>query len=176
MICFACATAKTGAGSQPNLDAGSQPNLDAASTIVEVPGLDGNGDDDKSNPFSEKKIRMAFIRYSLMVSELPSLVLKQFASTFCLDCRKVYAILTLQLLITGGTIAAFLSNEKLIKFVANYPEIILASMLSSIVIMVVLSCSKTCRRQWPMNLIILIIFTLCQALMLGTICCFFKVR
>jgi len=108
-----------------------------------------NGED-KEESFSDKNIRRAFI-------------------------RKVYAILMVQLLITGGIIALFLYEENIARFSQEHPEMMIVSAVGTLVLTIVLVCCDNCRRMWPMNFILLITFTVLEGWMLGTVCSFFEI-
>jgi len=123
---------------------GWRDNPDDTSVNVE----DG---EDKEGPFSDKKIRRAFI-------------------------RKVYAILMVQLLITGGIIALFLYEENIARFSQEHPEMLYVSMAFTLVLTIVLACCHDLRRRWPMNFILLITFTVFEGWLLGTVCSLFQIE
>jgi len=108
-------------------------------------------EEDKAGPFSEKKIRMGFI-------------------------RKVYAILMLQLTITTGFIAVFLFEENLARFSRENPEMLFISGGFTIIIVIGMACCNDIRRTWPINIILLVIFTLFESWTLGTLCSFYEVE
>lgn len=109
-----------------------------------------NGED-KEESFSDKNIRRAFI-------------------------RKVYAILMVQLLITGGIIALFLYEENIARFSQEHPEMLYVSMAFTLVLTIVLACCHDLRRRWPMNFILLITFTVFEGWLLGTVCSLFQIE
>ncbi|OQV18840.1 putative Protein lifeguard 1 [Hypsibius exemplaris] len=96
--------------------------------------------------FSEKSIRLGFI-------------------------RKVYAILSVQLVITLGFITLFLYQENVKAFSMSPAgqSMMIASMVITLVAIIVLACCENMRRKAPYNFIILGIFTLCESWMLGCI-------
>jgi len=108
-------------------------------------------ENEKINSFSEKNIRIAFI-------------------------RKVYAILSVQLLITVGIIAMFIFEESVARFSYEHPEMMYISMVCTLILTLVLVCCSDCARQWPRNFILLITFTVFEGWMLGTLCSFFAIE
>lgn len=113
--------------------------------------VDIESPDATRSSFSEKEIRMAFI-------------------------RKVYAILMVQLAITTGFIALFLFEPNIARFSRENPELMLVSMGCTAVLTIVIVCFDKLRRTWPMNFILLMAFTVCEGWMLGTVCSFFQME
>lgn len=122
--------------SYPNQGAGGYPaNMSAP---YSSPGEDPNAAFD----FTEKTIRLAFI-------------------------RKVYSLLTLQLLIVVGFVALFLFEKKLQKFVSVHYEILIIALVLSFVLLIALSCCGSVRRTAPMNYICLFLFTIVFSFLIG---------
>lgn len=122
--------------SYPNQGAGGYPaNMSAP---YSSPGEDPNAAFD----FTEKTIRLAFI-------------------------RKVYSLLTLQLLIVVGFVALFLFEKKLQKFVSVHYEILIIALVLSFVLLIALSCCGSVRRTAPMNYICLFSFTIVFSFLIG---------
>ncbi|NWU95021.1 LFG3 protein, partial [Upupa epops] len=83
--------------------------------------------------------------------------------------RKVYAIISLQLLATVGIIAVFTFVHPVRSFVQRNIAIYYASYAVFLVTYLVLACCQGPRRRFPWNIILLSIFTLAMGLMTGTI-------
>ncbi|KAI9556274.1 hypothetical protein GHT06_018848 [Daphnia sinensis] len=99
---------------------------------------------DNSFSFSEKTIRMAFI-------------------------RKVYAILMVQLAITVGCISVFVFVEPIATYSQSHPQLMISALVMSIVLLLTLVCCIDFRRRWPLNIIMLGSFTLCEGFLLGSL-------
>ncbi|NXB46619.1 LFG3 protein, partial [Leucopsar rothschildi] len=104
----------------------------------------GDGSPFQSVDWDDKKVRHAFI-------------------------RKVYAIISLQLLVTVGIISVFTFVEPVCSFVKRNAAIYYASYAVFLVTYLVLACCQGPRRRFPWNIILLSIFTLAMGLMTGTI-------
>ena len=91
-------------------------------------------------------------------------------------CRKVYGILTLQLIVTIGIVAMFLKDQRLIELTVRHPELIYAAAGCMLTLMIVLICCDDCRRVWPANIIMLMLFTFCQGWLLATISVTYQVN
>ncbi|XP_055330852.1 protein lifeguard 1-like [Paramacrobiotus metropolitanus] len=98
--------------------------------------------------FSEKTIRLGFI-------------------------RKVYAILSIQLLISVGFIALFCYQKDVAEFSRANPGMMIGTMVVTFVAVIVLACCEGVRRRAPWNFVILAVFTLCESWMLGSIASFY---
>lgn len=96
-----------------------------------------------SNSFSEKSVRLGFI-------------------------RKVYSILCMQLVVTMGIVGIFtLQSVKL--YAAQHPEMWIIAMVVLFVSLITLACCEGVRRKTPHNFIFLGLFTLAEGFMLGTV-------
>ncbi|GAB6032083.1 hypothetical protein CHUAL_010447 [Chamberlinius hualienensis] len=94
--------------------------------------------------FSEKSIRLGFI-------------------------RKVYAILLVQLTITVGFIALCVFEPNTKGFMIRNPYIWWIAFAMTFILLIVLACCPNVRRNYPTNIILLGIFTLCEAVLLGAV-------
>uniref|UniRef100_A0A8C6Y115 Transmembrane BAX inhibitor motif containing 1 n=1 Tax=Naja naja TaxID=35670 RepID=A0A8C6Y115_NAJNA len=83
--------------------------------------------------------------------------------------RKVYSIISLQLLVTVGIIAIFTFVEPVSGFVRRNIAVYYASYAVFLVTYLVLVCCEGPRRRFPWNLILLSVFTLAMGFMTGTI-------
>ncbi|ETN66287.1 nmda receptor glutamate-binding chain [Anopheles darlingi] len=81
--------------------------------------------------------------------------------------RKVYSILTVQLLITLGFISLFLYHRPTQLWVKNHPEMFWIALGVMIVTLISMACCGDVRRKAPMNFIFLTLFTLAQAFLLA---------
>jgi len=126
-------------GSNPNNSKGS-PHV----VVVDVEGGPGLPGSDKYVDMAEKSVRMGFI-------------------------RKVYSILSLQLLTTLCLVLAFSFSASLKGYVQAHPAILWVSLVVTFVMLFALSCFPSVARTHPTNLICLAAFTLCQSLLVGVI-------
>ncbi|ODM99159.1 Protein lifeguard 2 [Orchesella cincta] len=94
--------------------------------------------------FSEKTIRRAFI-------------------------RKVYGILSVQLLLTASIIALFSLHQGVKEFVQRSTGLALFSYIAAIVLLLVIGCCEGVRRKSPHNVILLGLFTLTYGFVIGVI-------
>jgi len=94
--------------------------------------------------FSEKSIRLAFI-------------------------RKVYSILLIQILITCAFIAVFLYVTPVREFCHENPWTWIVALIATFVLLIALACCPDVRRTWPTNIILLGLFTLFEGYLLGAI-------
>ncbi|XP_053675916.1 protein lifeguard 1-like [Anopheles nili] len=81
--------------------------------------------------------------------------------------RKVYSILTVQLMITLGFITLFLYHRPTKLWVQNHPEMFWIALGVMVVTLISMACCGDVRRKAPMNFIFLTLFTLAQAFLLG---------
>ncbi|XP_064463726.1 protein lifeguard 2-like [Ornithodoros turicata] len=88
--------------------------------------------------------------------------------------RKVYGILLVQLAITTALIALFIFEPNVKAFSRANPGLYIAAMVVTFVLMLVLACCEGVRRSFPVNLILLFIFTLCEGFLLGTVSSYYK--
>ena len=83
--------------------------------------------------------------------------------------RKVYAILSVQLLITLSFIALFVFVDPLAEYARDNIWMFIVALILTFVILIALACFENLRRQTPTNFILLIVFTLCESFLLGVI-------
>ncbi|KAM6437946.1 LOW QUALITY PROTEIN: protein lifeguard 4 [Liasis olivaceus] len=86
--------------------------------------------------------------------------------------RKVYSILSVQILLTTVTSAAFLYSTTIRTFVHESPALLLVALLGSLVVIVALTLY---RHQHPVNLYLLFGFTLLEALTVAITVTFYEV-
>ncbi|KAM3853977.1 protein lifeguard 3-like [Vipera latastei] len=90
--------------------------------------------------------------------------------------RKVYSIISVQLLVTVGIIAIFTFVEPVSGFVRRNVAVYYASYAVFLVTYLVLVCCEGPRRRFPWNLILLFIFTLAMGFMTGTIASMYSTK
>ena len=83
--------------------------------------------------------------------------------------RKVYAILSVQMLITLGFIALFVFVDPVKDYANENPWLFILAIVLTFVILFALVCFESLRRSTPINFILLIVFTICESLLLGVI-------
>ncbi|XP_056902402.1 protein lifeguard 1 [Takifugu flavidus] len=88
--------------------------------------------------------------------------------------RKVYLILTLQLLVTVGIICAFVYWDALRDWTEEHYWFTYCMMAATVVLILLLSCCDNLRRQVPFNFLALGLFTVVEGLMLGSVTIFFN--
>ncbi|XP_060654217.1 protein lifeguard 2-like [Drosophila nasuta] len=88
-------------------------------------------------------------------------------STQKLFLCNIYTILMTQLLFTTGVISIFLYHEATKHFVLENKEVIIPALIVNIIIVIMTSCSEKIRRQHPINLVVLIIFSCTMSLFFG---------
>ncbi|XP_013395377.1 protein lifeguard 1 isoform X4 [Lingula anatina] len=111
-----------------------------------------NVDDDFNTAgfeFGEQSIRMGFI-------------------------RKVYGILMCQLAVTMIFIALFLYVEPIAHYAQANPWMFYLAIAITFVTLIALACCTEVRRTFPMNMIFLGLFTLCESYFLGTVASTYK--
>jgi len=90
--------------------------------------------------------------------------------------RKVYSILMIQLVLTGGIISCFLFIDSLKTYVRGEGRwVYYTSLAVSIVCIISLACCSDVRRKFPVNFFFLGLFTVCEGFMLGTISSYYDV-
>lgn len=135
----------------PNQAAPQQSSFAAAQSGIIRSAMYGGNDDSRplqdgndNFAFSEKSIRLAFI-------------------------RKVYAILTVQLGVTIAIISMFFFWEDLRVYAYQNTWMFWVAMIMTIVCIIALGCCPGVRRTFPMNVIFLGIFTICEGFLLGVV-------
>ncbi|XP_070535971.1 protein lifeguard 1-like [Ptychodera flava] len=136
---------------------GPNPDPPPASVVITAEQADASdtaiesGGFEASGGFSDKAIRRVFI-------------------------RKVYLILMVQLLVTMAFVALFVFSYDVKVFVHNNSWIYWMSYGLFIVFYFVLVCCEKVRRNYPTNIIMLSLFTLCLSYMTGTISSFYDTQ
>mmetsp|Transcript_118425 Transcript_118425/g.166480 ORF Transcript_118425/g.166480 Transcript_118425/m.166480 type:complete len:175 (+) Transcript_118425:119-643(+) len=81
--------------------------------------------------------------------------------------RKVYSILTCQMIITCLMCAISMTNTSYLLFQLNNPGLFYFSIFLSIAILCAMSCSQELSRTVPTNYILLTLFTVCESYMIS---------
>lgn len=71
-------------------------------------------------------------------------------------------------MITAGCVALFLYVPAINAFFKRYPQLMFVVLAASIVLLLLLICIVELRRTWPMNIIVLVIFTILEGLLVGS--------
>ncbi|XP_054827111.1 protein lifeguard 3-like isoform X2 [Eublepharis macularius] len=90
--------------------------------------------------------------------------------------RKVYSIISVQLLVTVGIIAIFTFVTPVSSFVRRNMAVYYVSYAVFFVTYLVLACCEGPRRRFPWNIILLSVFTLALSFMTGTIASAYSTR
>ncbi|NXI85759.1 LFG3 protein, partial [Rhipidura dahli] len=139
-----------GGYSHPGMAMPTMPMRFGVSTTTGDNGL-GDGSAFQSVDWDDRKVRHTFI-------------------------RKVYAIISLQLLVTVGIISVFTFVHPVRSFVQRNVAVYYASYAVFLVTYLVLACCQGPRRRFPWNIILLSIFTLAMGLMTGTIASMYQTK
>ncbi|KAJ8267278.1 hypothetical protein COCON_G00124500 [Conger conger] len=140
--------APTSRGPQPGFAAGSTAPLNNPGYHGDVPPSYYGNEEFSSSGFEDKTIRQAFI-------------------------RKVFMVLTVQLLVTFSFVAVFTFVDDAKRFVRMNPWTYYVSYAIFFVALIVLSCCGEFRRKHPWNLVALSILTLSLSYMVGMIASFY---
>ena len=89
--------------------------------------------------------------------------------------RKVYCILTLQLLVALGFIALFLFHDGIRKYVQHNTAMFISAWVLTLVLVIALACVEKIRRQTPYNYIFLTLFTFAEGYLLGVVSSYYDV-
>ena len=81
-----------------------------------------------------------------------------------------------QLSITVSFIAVFLYVPEVKRFSAENSWVLWVAMAMTFVLLIVLACCSDFRRRWPLNIILLMLFTLCEGFLLGAISSAYRVH
>ncbi|XP_047227385.1 protein lifeguard 3-like [Girardinichthys multiradiatus] len=139
--------------------AGMCPGPGFSSSVMPIPTLSaglpasspGEMDDFFSNQWESTSIRHAFI-------------------------RKVYLILTVQLAVTFAVVAVFTFVHPVKLFVITYPAIYWASYAVFFFVYCILICCKEPRRRFPLNLVLLGVFTIALSFMAGSVSSYYQTK
>ena len=83
--------------------------------------------------------------------------------------RKTYSIVSLNMMITTAICSCFIYIEPLKQFIRANPMILWSILLGTFLIMIVLSCCEETARSYPLNLVLLGIFTILESVIIGAI-------
>lgn len=83
--------------------------------------------------------------------------------------RKVYGILLVQLLVTIAIMCIFMFIPGVKEFSYAHSWLMIVAMVMTFVLLIVLACCPNVRRSYPTNFILLGLFTLLEAFMLGVV-------
>ncbi|XP_067325615.1 protein lifeguard 1-like [Anolis sagrei] len=103
---------------------------------------------DDEGPFSDKTLRRAFL-------------------------RKIYLMLTIHLSFTVGIICMFIYWKYLTIWVRRRPWFCYALLPAILILAIALACCDQARRRFPLNIILLSMFTVLEGTLLGSIAAFF---
>eukprot|EP01017_Pseudomicrothorax_dubius_P001028 TRINITY_DN0_c3298_g1_i1.p1 TRINITY_DN0_c3298_g1~~TRINITY_DN0_c3298_g1_i1.p1 ORF type:complete len:244 (-),score=32.96 TRINITY_DN0_c3298_g1_i1:18-749(-) len=84
--------------------------------------------------------------------------------------RKVYSILSVQLIITAVLAVLPFFSDSFRRFQYYNPAIVILAMVLTVIIMYILVCFSNMARTVPTNYILLAVFTFCEAYMVSLIC------
>ena len=101
-------------------------------------------EDYEQNKFSDVRIRHGFI-------------------------RKTYSIVSLQMLITTAITATVIFVDDVKHFFYANVWVLYVLMAATFVIMLVLACCESVARSYPINMILLAVFTVCESFIVGAI-------
>ena len=130
--------------------------------------------------FSEESVRRGFIK---KVAIFHKKVLQSLFSSFCLQ---VYSIISVQLLVTFGTVALFNQSAGVqglfFKDYGKYDQepniafwaVFAVSAIAGFVIILAMACVKTLRVSVPINFILLAVFTIAESLLVGLACMLYE--
>ncbi|XP_037542281.1 protein lifeguard 3-like [Nematolebias whitei] len=131
--------------------------------------------------FSPAGIPIATLSAGLPASnpgDMDDLISSQWESTSVRHAfiRKVYFILTVQLAVTFSVISVFTFVDSVRLFVISYPVIYWTSYVVFLLVYCILICCKEPRRRFPLNLVLLGIFTVAFSYMAGTISSYYETK
>ncbi|XP_074488869.1 fas apoptotic inhibitory molecule 2b isoform X1 [Sebastes fasciatus] len=90
--------------------------------------------------------------------------------------RKVYAILLVQLLVTVAIVCLFSFCGPVRYYIQTHPGLYMLSYLVFFATYIALSCCGELRRQFPWNIILLVLFTVSMASMMGFVSSFYNTK
>jgi FtsH-binding integral membrane protein len=83
--------------------------------------------------------------------------------------RKVYSIISLQMLVTASIVLMVISIESLKGFFIQNSWILWLFMIGTLIVMIVLACCESVARKHPINIILLMVFTVMESFLIGVI-------
>lgn len=84
--------------------------------------------------------------------------------------RKVYGILSFQLLMTFFVCAISMTNQKFSQFQVSNPAIFYLCIITTIITSIAIVCCRSVARSVPLNYILLGVFTACESYLVSFIC------
>lgn len=90
--------------------------------------------------------------------------------------KKVYSLLTIQLIITVAIVALFAVHPDIHKWAIQNRWFHTAAFAISFALLIVITCMDKLRRKHPHNIIILFVFTVAEALMLAAVTVMFDTK
>ncbi|XP_062255776.1 fas apoptotic inhibitory molecule 2b isoform X2 [Platichthys flesus] len=90
--------------------------------------------------------------------------------------RKVYAILMVQLFVSVAIVSLFTFCAPVRYYIQTHPGLYMASYMMFLCTYIALSCCGNLRRQFPTNIILLVIFTLSISFMMGFVSSFYNTK
>lgn len=84
--------------------------------------------------------------------------------------RKVFGILTGQLVITIAIVAPFVLVDSVKLALAAQPGFVFIPLAGSLICICAIACCEGARRKHPLNLILLGAFTICEGVLIGAVC------
>lgn len=132
---------------------GNQPPPSAPPQDYGASQLGPFGDDEDIgiSSFSEKTVRQGFI-------------------------RKVYSILFVQLLVSIAIVCLFVLSPPVNSYVRRNQWMFWSAWILTIVFMIAIACCENARRSYPLNFILLGLFTLCESYLIGVVSAHYKVN
>lgn len=93
----------------------------------------------------------------------------QFSDTFVRHAfiRKVYGLLSAQLIVTMAIMAPFVFSDEAKNFARTSPGLLIACMVVTFVVIFAIACFDGARKKFPLNLILLAIFTMAEGVLMG---------
>ncbi|XP_065212137.1 protein lifeguard 1-like isoform X2 [Planococcus citri] len=138
-------------GFKPFPDTTAYPGTQSGGLGTAYAGYGTDGSAGGNLAFSDKTIRLGFI-------------------------RKVYSILMCQLAITCAFITLFVFNDSARGFARDNGGLMLVAFGITIVCLLVMSCFESARRTPPTNFIFLFIFTVAESFLLGVISSYYHMQ
>ena len=126
-------------------------------------------------PFPFQRKAFAWHSSGLLLVEVCMISITTYKIFFFKSSRKVYGILMIQLSITVAFIALFVYHPAVKQYSRGHPEMQWIALALTFVLLIVLACCSDFRRRWPLNIILLGLFTLCEGFMLGSVASYYKV-
>ena len=84
--------------------------------------------------------------------------------------KKVYSILFCQLLLTGACIAITITNENICLWMLRNWWVYIILVIFALIVEIMMICVKPLRRKVPINYLLLLTFTVCEAYLVSYIC------